>query len=229
VRSIRLGLARPASLVAIISLIASPLAGCATTHGPRRIDDESGPFASNWSRVRQLKPAAEIVVTVGGLEPKTRHFVLADESALLVLNLADHLLPANSTRVLRNMAAQHPAYFTAMQDGRAFAEGDVRVGRDGLFVANRKVADLEQVVERFARNDITEIRGPVVARGSVSGAVLGGWLGFAAGAVPGLGGAPETAAWALVIGSVTLGSWLGFRWSSHETDGIVYRAAPGGQ
>ena len=166
---------------------------------------------------------------VGGLEPKSRQVVLADESALVVLNLTGRMLPANAGRVLRNMAGQHPAYFTAMQDGRAFAEDDVRVGRDGLFVANRRIADLEQVVERFARNDISEIRGPVVARGSVSGAVLGGWLGFAAGAVPGLGGAPEAAAWILMIGSVALGSWLGFQWSSHEKDGVVYRAATGGR
>jgi hypothetical protein len=37
-------------------------------------------------------------------------------------------------------------------------------------------SDLGQVVERIARNTVIEIRGPVVARGSVLGAVLGGWL-----------------------------------------------------
>ena len=52
---------------------------------------------------------------------------------------------------------------------------NVRVGRDGVFVAGGKVADLGQVVQVIARDDVAEIRGPVVARGSVLGGVLGGW------------------------------------------------------
>jgi uncharacterized protein YcfJ len=63
-----------------------------------------------------------------------------------------------------------------------------------------------------------------IARGSVAGAVLGGWLGFAVGVVPGLGGASSLVAWSSLIGSVVGGGVLGFRWTSHRTDGIVYRA-----
>ena len=85
------------------------------------------------------------------------------------------------------------------------------------------VADLGQIVETIARSDVTEIRGPVVARGSVLGAVLGGWLGFAVGVVPGLGGASTGAAWSLLIGSMTGGAFLGFHWSSRETEGVIYR------
>src|SRR4029453_6683930 len=93
-------------------------------------------------------------------------------------------------------------------------------GIDGLFVADRKVADLSQVVETITPNDVSEIWGPVVARGSVLGTILGGWLGFAVGVVPGLGGASDEVAWLVLIGSIAAGSYLGFRWSSHETDGI---------
>lgn len=163
-------------------------------------------------------------MTAKGSQPGSRYFVLADESGLTVLNLTDPTLPAASTRVLRDMASHHPEYFAAMQKSGTFGEDNVRVGRDGVFVADRKVADLGQVVETIARNDVTEIRGPVVVRGSVLGAVLGGWLGFAVGAVPGLGGAPEVLAWALLIGSVAVGGFLGFHWSSHETEGVIYRA-----
>ena len=179
---------------------------------------------SNWSRVSQLAPAAEVVVTIRGSQPRSRHFVAADELALIVLNLTLQALPPVSTRVLRDMASEHPEYFVAAQKSGTFAQEDVRIGRDGLFVADRRIADFEQVVERIARNEVSEIRGPVVARGSVLGALLGGWLGFAVGAVPALGGAPKGVGWLVLTSSVAVGAFLGHRWSSHETDGIVYRA-----
>jgi hypothetical protein len=64
----------------------------------------------------------------------------------------------------------------------------------------------------------------VVARGSLLGTVLGGWLGFAVGVVPALGGASEAVASLLLAGSVAGGGFLGFHWSSHGTDGVIYRA-----
>jgi hypothetical protein len=93
-----------------------------------------------------------------------------------------------------------------------------------VFVAGRKVADLAQVLETIGRNDVIEVSGPVVARGSVLGALLGSYVGFAAGVVPGLGGAERIVAWSALVGSVALGGFLGSRWSSHETEGIIYRA-----
>ena len=213
--------------VVIITVFVAAFAACATTRGPRQIDAAAPggtPNVWNWSRVGELAPAANVVVTAKGLQPGSRYFVLADEFALTVLNLTDPTLPAVSTRVLRDMASRHPEYFAAMQQNGTFGEGDVRVGRDGVFVADRKVADLGQIVETIARNDVAEIRGPVVARGSVLGAVLGGWLGFAVGAVPALGGASEALALPLLIGSIAGGGFLGFHWSSHETAGVIYRA-----
>jgi hypothetical protein len=150
--------------------------------------------------------------------------VAADELALIVLNLTQPGLPSGAMRILRDMASQHPEYFVAVQKSGTFAQDDVRIGRDGLFVADQRIADLEQIVESIARSDVSEIRGPVVARGSVPGALLGGWLGFAVGAVPALGGAAEGAAWLLLIGSAAIGAFLGNHWSSHQTEGVVYRA-----
>ena len=215
------------SVVVIACLIASPLAACAARRGPRQIDSTFGSGtepASNWSRVSQLAPAVEISLTVKGSPPGTRFFVMANESVLVALNLTFPTLPATSVRVLREMAATRPDYLVAAQRAGAFRQENVLVGRDGVFVADRKVADLNQVVETVARNDVSEIWGPVVARGSVAGTVLGGWLGFAIGAVPALGGAPEGVAWLLLMSSTAFGGYFGFRWSSHETEGIVYRA-----
>jgi hypothetical protein len=142
----------------------------------------------------------------------------------MVLNLTNPTLPAASIRTLRDIAAQHPENVAALNRTGALAQDNVRIGRDGLFIADRKVADLAQVVETIVPNDVSEIWGPVVARGSVLGTVLGGWLGFAVGAIPALGGASDEVAWLVLIGSIAAGSYLGFRWSSHETEGIVYKA-----
>jgi hypothetical protein len=215
------------SIVVGVCLSAWLFSACATGRGPRQLTDATRRGASvesNWARVSQLAPAAEVVVTTRGSPPRSRQFVVADELALIVLNLTHPALPPASARVLRDMASQHPEYFAAVQKSGTFAQDDVRIGRDGLFVANSRIADLEQVVERIARNDVSEIRGPVVARGSVLGAVLGGWIGFAVGAVPALGGTQEGIAWLVLTGSVSIGAFLGNHWSSHQTEGIVYRA-----
>lgn len=218
---------KSAVTVVIITGVVALLAGCATARGPRQVETELPGDADptwNWSRVGEVVPGTEVVMTVKGSQPGSRVFVSADESALTVLNLTEPALPAVSARVLRDMASHHPGYFAAMQRGGTFAEDKVRVGRDGVFVADRKVAELGRVVETIARNDITEITGPVVAPGSVLGAVLGGWIGFAVGVVPALGGAPGGLAWPLLIGSVAAGGFLGSHWSSHETEDVIFRA-----
>jgi hypothetical protein len=215
------------SVVLILCLIASPSAGCATGRGPRQIDADlaySAPSTVSWSRVGEVSPGAEIVVTTKGSQPGRRYFVMADQSRLIALDLAEPTLPARSTRVLRAMAANHPEYFAALEKTGTFAQDNVRVGRDGVFVANRKVADLDQVVETIRQNNISEIWGPVVARGSVLGTVLGGWVGFAIGVVPGLGGASDGVAWLVLMGSTAAGGYLGFHWTSHETEGLIYKA-----
>jgi hypothetical protein len=150
---------------------------------------------------------------------------MADRARLMVLYLTNPTLTTTSIRVLREMAAQHPENFAALDRTGTLAQGNLRIGRDGLFVADRKFADLTQVVEKVTPNDVSEIWGPVVACGSVLGTILGGWLGFAVGVIPGLGGASDEVAWLVLIGSIVASSYLGFHWSSHETEGLVYKAS----
>ena len=163
-------------------------------------------------------------MTAKGSRPARRYFVVSDELALILLNLTAPTLPTTAAHVLRDVASNHSEYFVGMQKGGTFVQGNVRLERDGLFVANRKIADFDQVVERIVRNDVSEIRGPVVARGSAVGAVLGGWVGFAVGAVPALGGASEGVAWLVLTAAVGVGGFLGHHWSSHQIEGVVYRA-----
>jgi uncharacterized protein YcfJ len=93
-----------------------------------------------------------------------------------------------------------------------------------VLIEGRRVAAYTDVVEAVARGRVVRIEGPVVARGSVGGSLLGAWLGFAVGVVPALGGAPDGVAWAVLAGSVVAGAYFGNRWSRHTTDGIVYVA-----
>jgi hypothetical protein len=217
---------KSATAAAIAAVLIASLAGCATTRGPRHVDEVVGAAArpeSDWSRVAQIAPGAEIVVTLTRARAMTRSFVSANASTVTVLNLTNAALPPVAIRVLREMAARQPENFAAMRGSASFAVGDVRVGRDGVFVGGRKAAELAQVVETLARNDVAEISGPVVARGSVLGAVVGGWVGFAIGVVPGLGGVSAGLAWPLAIASMAVGGYLGSHWSSHETDGVIYQ------
>ena len=121
------------------------------------------------------------------------------------------------------MAVRHPEAFSAGRAG-SLVQDNVRVGGDGVFDGNRKVATFDEIVETIGRHDVIEIDGPVVARGSVAGSALGGWLGFALGAIPALGGADSGAAWPILGGSIAFGAYLGHRWSSHTTDGVIYTA-----
>jgi hypothetical protein len=108
---------------------------------------------NTWSRLRRLEPGTAITVTVQGSPPGKRYVVLADEASLIVLDLAYPGLPAAAARILRDMATSHPEYFAAVQ-ARVFVDRDLHVGPDGVFLADRKVADLSQVVERISRSDV---------------------------------------------------------------------------
>ena len=114
----------------------------------------------------------------------------------------------------------------ARWSGAALQRENVRIGRDGLFIDDRFIPPLERIVETVARDAVQEVQGPVVARGSVAGVMLGGWLGFSVGVVPGLGGAPAGAAAPALVASTVVGGLLGSRWSSHTSQGLVYRARP---
>jgi hypothetical protein len=207
-------------------LVACLLAGCATVHGPRDIEEvrPGEPTLYDWARVLELEPASAIAVSTRQSRALERVFVAADDSRVVVLNVTSPTLSPSSIRTLRSLAAGYPNALASIATSGGLMQDDVRVGADGVFVANRRVAAVEEIVETIARDEVIEIDGPVVARGSAIGATFGGWIGFAAGVIPGLGGAPAAAAWPIVIGSVVLGAYLGHRWTSHTTDGIVYKA-----
>lgn len=221
----RLRAGRRVNEVIAACLIAALACACATARGPVQLGSTLPGAASetDWSRVRELAPAAEIIVMLQGSAARSRLFLAADQSSLNVLNVALAALPPEAARTLGDMAARSPERLITLQKGGAFEQGRVRIGRDGLFVDQRRIAAFDEVVETIARDTVTRIDGPVVDRGSVGGVVLGAWLGFSVGVLPALGGASEGVAWLLLAGSIAAGGYLGHRWTRHTTEGLVYR------
>jgi hypothetical protein len=116
-----------------------------------------------WLRLRTLEPGTAITVTVQGSPPGKRYVVLADEASLIVLDLAYPGLPTAAARILRDMATSHPEYFAEVH-ARVFGDRDLRVGPSGVFLADQKVAELEQVVERISRTDVEAGTSIIVTR-----------------------------------------------------------------
>ena len=131
-------LVRISFLVACVSIAASAFAG----------DDVS------WKRVQRLEPGAKITVTVDGGAPAERYFVQLSDSELVVLNLTAADLPK---RQLIEMARDNPGWMAGTSKS-TYKDASLRVGPDGVFVKDKKVADLKDVVEHIARAKVTAIK-----------------------------------------------------------------------
>ena len=154
---------------------------------------ENRPDESSWSHVRDLDPPAELRVTRRGGQPVRRHFLRAGDSELDVLNLTDPAIPNAVRQKLLETAEGHSDYFSRAGRGetfqlkvdvgpfsdRAYQRQDLRLAPDGVFLADRKLADLDQIVEQIARTEIAEIRSlskhlvPHLFVGAAVGALLG--------------------------------------------------------
>lgn len=124
----------------------------------------------------------------------------------------------------------------AAQLGATFVlESSVRIRPDGVFVGDRKVADLGQVIERIGRHDVAEINTRRKGRGVWGhlGPLGGYFVGALAGGVV-AGGACQAAAGrdrcdsgaflAGMLGGGIAGGVYGFRAANRETEETIYRA-----
>jgi len=164
------------SLVLVASLVATELPAAAGQ------SDDAG-----WTGVRKLAPGKAVILTIKDAPAITRQLVAADDSTLTVLNADTPALTADAANVLRRAASIHPNYLDGARNGGRFVlEKDVRVEPDGVFVADRKLADLAQVVERYERSDVREIATPMTESNPVACAVAGYFGGGIIGGFPGI-------------------------------------------
>jgi len=174
----------------------------------------------SWSRVRALNPGAEITVTPKGSAPVARYIVSADESGLVVLNFYGVTEPDATRKVIANLVSAHMA---ALNEGQRFADRNVRVGMDGVFVEDRKVAELDRLVERLTRAEVLEIEGPI-RTGSIAGGVVLGLTGLVIGFGAAWGATSRDEARTIFFGLPVLGAFAGYRLFGHTRQGVIYRA-----
>jgi len=105
-------------------------------------------------RAKKLDPGTRVTITVSGAPPVERYFVLIDTVELVVLKLDAPGLPK---RRLLNMAIDNAAWMAATYR-TVYKDNDIRVGPEGVFVKDKKVADLKDVVERIPCDKLVDVR-----------------------------------------------------------------------
>jgi len=184
----------PLAFAGCLLVPATPLmAHEGSTPGPiaRAVSREAARLASTgqsstldirWARVGRLAAASEIRLIARGSEGK-RYFIAADAATLTVLNVTHLDIPAGMVRMLQNAIVNHADYFAGPRADRTLVVGYLRLTPHGVFAADRKLAELRDVIEVVDRADVREIRADRAfgsPGGAVAGAVIGGLLGTAA-------------------------------------------------
>jgi hypothetical protein len=126
-------------------------------------------------------PGRELQVSVKGAPPVRRYFLQADESALILLNVSDPALSRRVSRAVRTLASAHPTYFAGPERRGQFLDSGVLVQREGVFLADQKIAGLEEIVERIPRPDVVSLAGRGISGRSTAAKVgIGVAIGVAA-------------------------------------------------
>ena len=131
----------------VLALIGSLAAPSVCFAGPERI-------ARSWSTIRWWRPGTEVTVWTSRSAPYGRHVIAADDSAIMLLNLADPPARADVAKSLLRAAVEHPEYFPTPEGTTFVLENRVLLNSTGVFVDDQKVAEYDQVVERVTRADV---------------------------------------------------------------------------
>jgi len=167
---------RPIATMGLILLVwsATPLAAA---HAP-------SPSVGRWTDLQKLRPATEVIVTVGGAGGMNHTFVFADPAAIFVLNTATLAQAGEAERDLREIVIANAAVL-AVGTQTQFVRGNVRVDATNVFVAGHKIADVSDLVQRLDRADVVEVRltrsrrRSSIAAASATGAAIGAGVGLA--------------------------------------------------
>ncbi len=187
--------------------------------------------AADWLGLGTLAPGTELVVTATGTPAVERVFLARDASTLTVLNLTNPSLDRSTKNALRTIAMNHAEYFQAARTGQQFLvlEKNVRVTPAGVFVSSRKIADLEEMVNQYARSDVAEIKTARTSSNPVACALVGYYGGGLVGGFPGaiIGGyigrdtGPTLAG--MMVGW-SAGAVLVYNKCRHKPERVMYRS-----
>jgi hypothetical protein len=190
------------------------------------------PPDSDWTRVMDLGHGERVIVVRRSSFGGPRHFVKATDYDLTVLNLTDPAIPSVAKSQLLNLARQYSDDFGALQKrGTLLLNANVRLSAEGLFVDDRKVAELGQIVEVIPRPEVRRIsetgrRGSVAAAvaGAAGGVLLGTQLGPRLAMKPcGASCADEhTMMWLSLVGLPAAGAAGGYYFTA-KPPRVIYR------
>ena len=179
----------------------------------------------SWARVQRIKAGRTATVTVRDSPPVPRIVIGATADHLMVLNFSNPGLPRPVKAALLDLGRRGMQDFVNMQSGSIFkATSGVRIGLDGLFVNDIKVADLAEVVERIERVDVRLITISRRSRWSAVGAVVGGTVGVCLGVLMAYGAGISPALSLLGVPGAT--SLVGYAVSGGNVVDRIYQAPP---
>jgi hypothetical protein len=147
---------------------------------------------------------------------------------LVVVNAIYPTLPANAANVLRNAVSKHTVSLqSVLHGGTLLLEKDLRLERDGVFIANTKIADLNEILQQVDRPHVTEIRrltsvGHPVAKGAAIGTAVGLGIGLIVGSAKECSGGCEDPGLTTRLG---IGYGIGLGLVGGMIGGAVYGAA----
>ena len=190
---------------------------------------------SEWRRVVTLAPGIPLIVTERDGRAHSGYLASTNESGITLVKLSGALIPSAAMPALRDAVSAHPGYFVAAQQGQTFLlSGSVRLARNGVFVMDQKVADLNQLIEAIARTDVQQITSAGRTGGSASWAAAGAAAGIALGlmstvriAFSPCGGSCTDEKMLIglsLVGLPVLGGVMGYKGGGHDVERIFYRA-----
>jgi hypothetical protein len=188
---------------------------------------------SDYDLRRAVAAVAGKQVNVTDREGRDRTgFVTAiDDASLLVVHPDGAPIPAGALRELKALAAQHTGYFSEARNS-VILDG-ARVGAEGIFVGDQKVAELDAIVTTLARADVRKIaiREYRSSAGWVGAAAAGGVFAglltsFALADQPCGGSCSDKIAlmWTGLIGFPVAAGYGAYRGTRQEVERIVYVA-----
>ena len=190
---------------------------------------------SSWARVQRIKAGKTVTLTARDAQPAARIVIGATDDYLMVLNFSNPALPRSVKSALLDMASRGVQDFVNTQNGGTFlTNANVRIALDGMFVADIKVADLADVVERIDRVDVRLITISRRSRWSAVGAVAGGVVGSVVGFYLALGfglrpcgdscAGERLRAWLALVGLPVAGGVGGYYATGRNVTDVIYQA-----
>jgi hypothetical protein len=128
----------------------------------------------SWGDLQKVRLGTELRVKDHG----DRVFVAVDESALYLLNLLNPQLPRKVKSSLKEWVRERPDTLPALKRGAAvILAHNVRIGSEGLFVGDQRIADLSAVFQTLPRTELSHDAiavKPSKLKWGVKAAIIGG-------------------------------------------------------